>query len=217
MKKTLKTIIAVILAAAVIFCSFSLAVAADFSVGALTYTVSSDGYAVVADCNEGTIGAVNIPSTVSIGGKNYKVKYIGEKAFDSCYNISQIKIPEGVTAIRSHAFRDCVSLDDVYVPESLAICPYDAFDGCGNVTVHCYKSNYQFFTVYGMSANLEIDILDADKEDPDTEAEDESAGLGFIDRFINAIRTLIENILKYFNADDEEITFPFDEEITFPF
>lgn len=212
MKKTFKTAITAVLSVLIIFCSLSSVIAVGSSDEALTYTVSADGYAVVADCEEGTIGTVNIPSTVKIGEKSYKVRYIGEKAFDSCYNITRIKIPEGVTAIRSHAFRDCVSLDDVYIPESLAICPYDAFDGCGNVTVHCYKSNYQFFTVYGMSANLEIDILDADKEDSDTEAEDESASLGIIDRFINAIRALIENILKYFNVDteDKEVTFPFE-------
>lgn len=210
MKKTFKTIITLVLAVLVTLCSFSSVLAISFSDGTLTYTVSSDGYAVVADCYDGTIGTVNIPSAVNIGGKSYKVKYIGEKSFDSCYNINCIKIPEGVTAIRSHAFRDCVSLDDIYIPESLAICPYDAFDGCGNVTVHCYKSNYQFFTVYGMSANLEIDILDGDIDGSDAEAEDENVNLSFIERFINAIRTLIENILKYFDADGEEITLPFD-------
>lgn len=193
---------------------FALPVSAvdDFSV--LTFGVSSDGYAVVADCDSGAHGTVIIPESVEIAGEIYNVKYIGEKAFDSCYSISEVHIPEGVTVIRNYAFRDCVSLKNVYVPESLVMCQYDVFEGCGNLTVHCYTSNYQFFTVYGVATNIDVIIIDAENIEEDSSVEEPSQLEGIINKVVQAIRNLIDNLKAYFGADDE-FDFPFADK--FPF
>lgn len=119
-----------------------------------------DGAATVASCEKNAVGRVKIPAHVVIEGVQYEVKHIADKAFAGCEEITAVSVPEGVTTIGSHAFYDCKSLREVFIPSTLLICQYDAFEGCSNVVVHCYKSNYQFFTVYGFSNNITVDIVD---------------------------------------------------------
>ncbi len=210
MNKSLRNMICLVLALlTAVSCCAVTSFAADAG-EVLEFSVSEDDFAIVSRCDENAQGIVAIPAKVTISSKTYAVKYIGEKAFDSCYGVTQISIPEGVTVIGNYAFRDCIYLSDVYIPRSLAICQYDAFDGCKNVTVHCYRSNYQFFTVFGISSNITVDILDASEEEPDSP--DSTAQSGFFNTLFNAIRNLVMSILEYFkvNTDDDfEFEFPF--------
>ncbi len=131
-------------------------------------------YATLTDCNGGASANVIIPTSVTYEGVSYPVKIIGEKAFSGCKYIQRIAIPKGATAVKSRAFQNCTGLTDVYVPRSVISFAYDAFEGCENVTVHCYKANYQFFSVLGYDPNITIDVVDLDTEtDTDTEAKEE--------------------------------------------
>lgn len=214
MKKTFKNIISVVLVLLLSVMFSLVSFAADAS-KVLTYEVSTDGYAVVADCNENAKGIVEIPASVVIGKKTYSVKYIGEKAFDNCSYVTDIIIPEGVTAIRNFAFRDCISLENVYIPESLAICQYDAFDGCGKMTIYCYEVNYQFFSIYGLVSNTEVIVLDegtGDENESATKQEED-----FITRFFNALKQMIEALIANFKSEDSfDISdIPFLEDVPF--
>ena len=216
MKITITKISAVVFSVIlVLLVSFS--VCAFDSDSALDFKISADGFATVSDCDEGAHGVIIIPESVTIGEKTYAVKYIGEKAFESCYSVTEIRIPEGVTAIKNFAFRDCISLKNVYIPESLVMCQYDAFEGCSKLTVHCYRSNYQFFTVYGIASNIDIVVIDADEDSAqDNEATEDSAQpTDLISRIVQAIRNLINRLTEYFSADDEEIELPFLPDIPF--
>lgn len=184
---------------------------AEESTDILTFTVLEDGFVEVSACDSQAQGSVDVPASVEIGGKSYDVKYIGEKAFDSCYYITEINLPEGITSIKSRAFRDCLSLKEIYIPRSLIMCQYDAFEGCGNVTVHCYTTNYQFFTVFGMGSNLEIDILDPEEAEP----EDNTDSVSFIDRFIEVLREMIARILELVGANEDEFEFDLGFDIPF--
>ena len=192
----------------------------------LEFKVSDDGYAIVSDCDTSAKGVLSVPSKATIKGKSYNVKYIGDKAFDKCKALTQIKIPEGVTAIGSAAFRNCTKLKEVYIPESLIRCELDAFDGCSDVVVHCYMANYQFISIYGSYTNLELDIIDyveSPEEEPVDPDEELLEDLGFIGTFISALKNLIQNIMDYFGVEDdsdndfsiEDLPFdlPFDIEI----
>lgn len=212
MYSQLKKLICIFMVATISLISFS---GSAFSLDAeevLEFKISDDGFAAVSDCDEAATGSVTIPAEVKIDGVSYKVKHIGNKAFDGCYYITDIIIPEGVTVIGNHAFRDCISLENLYVPESLIVCQYDAFDGCASVTVHCYKSNYQFFGVFGMSANISVNILNPDDE---AEAPEDStvSSDNFVSNFVEALKRMINSIIEYFNADDDfdfEFDLPFD-------
>lgn len=168
--KKIKILTAVVLCVCMLFSFSSLASAASAK---LTYSYSGST-ATVKDCNTDATGTVKIPSKVTYNSKSYTVKFIGQDAFAGCKYIKTINIPKGVTAIKSGAFYNCLSLTDVYVPATVVSCAYDAFEGCEGVTVHCYQSNYQFFSVLGFSDNIMVDVIDAEKVDPETEKEENS-------------------------------------------
>ncbi len=216
MKKIIKIFLAFVLAVFTAFSACSVSLAADAS-KVLSYEVTSDGYAVVADCDEKAKGVVEIPSKVTINGKSYNVKYIGDKAFDKCSLVTDIRIPEGVTGIDNFAFRNCTALENVYIPESVAMCQYDAFDGCDKMTIHCYTSNYQFFSIYGVVYDIEVKIIDEQLEDADKDETTSAGETDFIARFINALKKMIEDIIANFKDDNSDYIpdLPFLEDLPF--
>ena len=139
-----------------------------FAASDLTFTATEYGYALLASCDKSASGTVKVPASVAVDGKTLAVKFIGEKAFSGCTGITEIVIPEGVTQIGSKAFENCTSLRTVDMPKSLNNCQYDAFNGCENVMVNCYSSNYQFFSVYGLSQNIQVNIQDKQKTTEET-------------------------------------------------
>ena len=165
MKKPIKAAVCTLLALVLLAsacCVFA------FAASDLTYSVNEFGYATVTHCNENATGTVKIPATVKIDGKTYEVKFIGDNAFENCKYVEAISIPEGVTQIGSKAFKNCESLRTVDIPSTLNTCQYDAFEGCENVMVNCYSSNYQFLSVYGLSKNIQVRVLDKHTDEQDT-------------------------------------------------
>ena len=100
---------------------------------------------------------VNIPSSVSYKGKEYKVTgiidvafkncelltkitipkgvtSIGSSAFYNCRSLTNVNIPEGVTTIESSTFSDCISLTSVTIPNSVTAIKNNAFDSCESLT-----------------------------------------------------------------------------------
>ncbi len=55
---------------------------------------------------------------------------IGNGAFDSCYSLTQINIPDGVTSIGSNAFYSCYSLTQINIPDGVTSIEDDAFYSC---------------------------------------------------------------------------------------
>lgn len=203
MKKLLSFILAMLLTVGY----FSLTASAADAKAVLEFRIADDGYAIVTECDRSAKGVVSVPDKVTVSGKSYFVRYIGDRAFDKCKYVTQIKIPEGVTAIGSAAFRDCTGLKEVYIPESLIRCEFDAFEGCSEVTVHCFTSSYQFMSLCGIYSDVIIDIIDEEnipEEDNSEPEEDNLEDLGFVGRFITALKNLIQNILDYFGAGEED-------------
>lgn len=206
MNVNIRRIISLFMVILLTFGCFSLSAAAADAKAVLEFGISDDGYAVVKGCSTSAKGVISIPSSVTINGKSYNIRYIGDRAFDKCKAVTEIKIPEGVTAIGSAAFRNCTGLTEVYIPESLIRCELDAFDGCSGVVVHCYTSNYQFIMLYGSYSDIVLDIIDEDNletEEPETD-DDILDDLGIIGRFITALKNLIQNLLDHFNVNLED-------------
>ncbi len=207
MKTNIKKLLSLMLAMLIAISCFSLNVSAADAKAVLEFSLSDDGYAVVTDCDSSAKGVLSVPDKATVDGESYSVRYIGDRAFDKCKYLTEIKIPEGVTAIGSAAFRNCVKLEEVYIPESLIRCEFDAFDGCSEVVVHCYTANYQFIMLCGTYSDIVLDVVDeqegSDEESTETD-EDNLEDLGFIGNFIMALRNLIENILDYFGVEEED-------------
>ena len=59
---------------------------------------------------------------------------IGYKAFQSCYSLTQINIPDGVTSIGANAFQYCYSLTQINIPDSVTSIGSYAFQSCYSLT-----------------------------------------------------------------------------------
>ena len=53
-------------------------------------------------------GNVVIPSSVTYGGKEYSVTSIGDYAFEGCWGLTSVTIPNSVTSISEWAFSGCI-------------------------------------------------------------------------------------------------------------
>ncbi len=63
-----------------------------------------------------------------------KTKVIAWTAFDKCYNLTGIKIPNSVIHIGGYAFNSCTSLKEVTIPDSIKTIETYTFNGCEQLT-----------------------------------------------------------------------------------
>ena len=51
-------------------------------------------------------------------------------AFEQCYHLTDVRIPDSVMRIGGWAFKDCGSLTDVRIPDNVTAIGKWAFNGC---------------------------------------------------------------------------------------
>jgi hypothetical protein len=117
--------------------------AEDFSVDSIYYKILIDKTKKVEVNYRGSSydsydneysGSVTIPKTVTYNGTTYSVKSIGEGAFDECYGLTSITIPNSVTSIGDGAFVGCSSLTSVTIPNNVTEIKKEAFSSCYSLT-----------------------------------------------------------------------------------
>ena len=108
----------------------------DFQSGDLYYNItsSSEPYAVEVDDAKSSITTASIPETVTFNGQTYSVTSIGNSAFERCYSLTSIIIPNSVTSIGEWAFCDCSSLASITIPNSITSIGKRTFSGCSSLT-----------------------------------------------------------------------------------
>ena len=93
----------------------------------LTFTLNGDGTEYsVSDCLTSASDSLDIPSTYN----GLPVTSIGERAFESCEDLSSITIPNSVTSIEYFAFYRCLSLTNITIPNSVTSIGDLAFREC---------------------------------------------------------------------------------------
>ncbi|MBQ8790254.1 MAG: leucine-rich repeat protein [Ruminiclostridium sp.] len=97
--------------------------------GDYTYSVLEDGTVEITDYT-GSAATLEIPS--EIDGK--KVTSIGDKAFQFCYSLNSVIIPDGITNIGDNAFYACVPLTSINIPASVNDIGDYAFYDCKYLT-----------------------------------------------------------------------------------
>ena len=125
---------------------FSLLLALLISAAANAYNAYVDGiyynfsgseasvtYKVLTEVNFYT-GNVVIPSSVTYGGKYYRVTSIGDHAFDNCSGVTSITIVNNVTSIGKYVFSQCTGLTSIIIPNSVKTIGEAAFSGCRGLT-----------------------------------------------------------------------------------
>lgn len=107
----------------------------------LDFSLQDDGnYAV-------SVGTADLLSSITIPSK-YKGKevLIKERGFQSCFNLKNVTISDGVTSIGSLAFAECTSLISVMIPESVSKIGEYSFSNCHALENAFYKGRpYAWF------------------------------------------------------------------------
>lgn len=134
----------------------------DFEWYGFYYNVINDGeVSVVAGENQYT-GNVSIPSWVDYGGTIYSVTTIGSYAFNDCYGLTIVSIPESVTTIEANAFAGCYGLQTIVSPGLTPPSATNAFgpDPCNYYQTTLYVpgeaiENYYSDEVWGQFQNIQ--------------------------------------------------------------
>lgn len=79
-------------------------------------------------------GEVSIPETVTYGDMVYEVTSIGEKAFSSCFDLTNVVLPNTITTIKAQAFYACMNLSEISIPDNVVSIGFYAFGYCYNLT-----------------------------------------------------------------------------------
>ena len=105
--------------------------------------VEIDGiyYNLISKTKEATVttspnkysGNVVIPESVFYEGENYSVTSIGGDAFNNCYYLRNVTIPNSVTSIIGNAFINCTGLTSINIPHSVTTIGGYAFKDCTNL------------------------------------------------------------------------------------
>ena len=76
-------------------------------------------------------GNLIIPSSVTYNDVTYSVTKIDENAFNCCYDLNSVVIPNSVTQIGERAFYGCIGLTSVTIPNSITRINDGTFYWCG--------------------------------------------------------------------------------------
>lgn len=134
----------------------------DAYIDGIYYNLSGNKAAVTYKSNSGPganynayVGSVTIPSTITYDGTKYSVTSIGDWAFNYCYDLTSVtipnsvksigswafflsgltsvNIPNSVTSIGSNAFADCSGLSSISIPNSVTSIGSGAFQSCSGL------------------------------------------------------------------------------------
>ena len=100
----------------------------------VTYAKATSGVGGVNVHPNGYSGSVTIPSTVTYDGTTYSVTYIGASAFECCYSLTSVTIPNSVTGIGSEAFFSCSDLTSITIGNNVTSIGANAFKQCYSLT-----------------------------------------------------------------------------------
>lgn len=81
--------------------------------------------ATITGCDQ-TVTVADIPAKIS----DVDVKSIGNRAFDSCTNLTSVIIPNGIVSIGEEAFDHCEKLTNIEIPQSVIEIGTSAFRSC---------------------------------------------------------------------------------------
>lgn len=101
----------------------------DVKVNGIYYNViDKAGIAEVTYGDSEYTGEVSVPSSITSNGKTYAVTAIGDRAFNNCWGLSSVTLPNSIETIKDWAFSYC-SLNSIEMPNSVRTIRDGAFQG----------------------------------------------------------------------------------------
>lgn len=105
------------------------------------YKPTDDSYFTFTELEDGTYSVVakdstNMPNEVIVpySYNDKEVTALGYKAFNNCYNITKIVLPESIKTIGSTAFQNCEALTEVNIPSGVTEIGDYTFFNCKALT-----------------------------------------------------------------------------------
>ena len=107
--------------------------AISFKVDGISYVANADTAIIKGYSEIPENGELTLASTISYGGKDYRVTTIQGSAFLSCTDIKKLIVPANIKYIQSGAFENCVNMDKLVLEEGeeRLNAESDAFKNCG--------------------------------------------------------------------------------------
>ena len=107
--------------------------AISFKVDGISYVANADTAIIKGYSEIPENGELTLASTVSYGGKDYRVTTIQGSAFLSCTDIKKLIVPANIKYIQSGAFENCVNMSKLVLAEGeeRLDAESDAFKNCG--------------------------------------------------------------------------------------
>ena len=93
------------------------------------YTTSKSTVTYAAPAKT-SVKTIEVPATVKIKGKTYKVTAIEAGAFKNCKKLTTVKIGSNVKTVGANAFDGCTKLKQVTIGKSVKTIGKKAFNGC---------------------------------------------------------------------------------------
>ena len=106
-----------------------------------------------SDYSDEYSGVVNIPKSVTYGGRTYSVTSIGEYAFSLCTGLTSVTIPNSVTSIGTFAFYGCSGLTSVTIGNSVTSIGSAAFSNSGLTEINVDENNTAYSSIDGVLFN----------------------------------------------------------------
>jgi hypothetical protein len=94
------------------------------------WVTNIDAASITITGYNGPGGVVAIPDTIN----GLAVTSVGDSAFDECFGLTSIIIPDGVKSIEFSAFASCTSLTNVALPETMVDLGDESFIACLSLT-----------------------------------------------------------------------------------
>lgn len=114
-------------------------------ISAYAYDVEVDGiyYNLITKAKQAIItnsgsygdysGNVSLPETITYNGTIYTVTAIADEAFQYCYNLKSVIIPQTIISIGASSFSRCDGLSSITIPEKVTTIGDYAFYGCSGL------------------------------------------------------------------------------------
>ena len=110
--------------------------------GSYQYKVTGVSTVTITGLTDRKVTKVEVPKTVKIGGKNFKVTAIGNNAFRKNKKVTSVEIGNNVTAIGTSAFEGCTKLNKAAIGTGVIQIENSVFKNCkklGTITVKSTK------------------------------------------------------------------------------
>lgn len=105
-----------------------------WTISGVVYWLKNDGTAEVRRVEKEWGGDVELKSTFVYLGRSYKLKSIGDNAFEDCKYVNSVTIPNTVTSIGRLAFWKC-GLTSISIPNSVKTIDESAFSKSGLTSI----------------------------------------------------------------------------------